>query len=68
MGWINLIFGVRALHNVDKYYANVINDIADFVEPTTTKDIITNETILTQYIIKQVLEGFGGKCEAAVQK
>ena len=68
MGWINLIFGVRALHNVDKYYANVINDIADFVEPTTTKDIITNETILTQYIIKQGLKGFGQKGESEVRK
>ena len=34
MGWINLIMGSRALHNVSKAYANVFNSITTFVEPT----------------------------------
>ena len=48
MGYNNLIFGSRALHNVAKTYANVVNYIATFVEPTPQTNIITNETILTQ--------------------
>ena len=53
MGWRNLIFGSHALHNVAKVYVNVVNDIVTFVEPTPPTNIITNETILTRYIIKQ---------------
>ena len=66
--WSKLIVGSCALHNAAMTYANVINTIANFVENTPPKKIITNETILTQYIIKKVLQIFRQKCEAAVQK
>ena len=59
MGWINLIVGSCSLHDVTKTYANVVNDIATFVEPTQQTNIITNDTILTQYSIKQRLKFFG---------
>ena len=55
MGWSNLIVGYHDLHNVSKAYVNVVNTIATFVEPTTPNNIITKETILTQYSIKQGL-------------
>ena len=50
MGCNNLIVGSLALHNVEKIYANVVNYIAIFL-PTPQTNIITNETILTQYSI-----------------
>ena len=53
MGRNNLIFGSHALHNIAKAYVNVINYITTFVEPNLPTNIITNETILTQYSIKQ---------------
>ena len=59
MGWNNLIFGSNELHSVAKFYINVLNAITSFVKPTPTTNIITNDTILTQYIIKQVLKVFG---------
>ena len=42
MGWINLIFYERDLHNVAKAYVNVVNAIATFFEPTTPSKIIKN--------------------------
>ena len=68
MGWINLIVGSNELHSVAKSYVNIVNNIATFVKPNPPTNIITNDTILTQYIIKQGLEVFGKKSEAAVQK
>ena len=49
VGWSNLIFGARALHNVAMAYVNVINVIDTFVGPNLSTNIITNENILTQY-------------------
>ena len=40
------------------FYANVINSIATFVEPTSPTNIITNVTILIQFSIKQGLKVF----------
>ena len=42
MGWNNQGVGSHALQNVEKAYANVVNDISTFVEPTTPTDITTN--------------------------
>ena len=61
MGWNNLIFGSHAIHIVEKSDVNVVNDIAAIFEPTPPTNIITNETILTQYIIKQVIKVLGFK-------
>ena len=63
MGWINMIFGACALHNVATAYVNVINTTANFVEPTTPINLITNKTILTQYSIMQGLKIFGKKAK-----
>ena len=60
--WINLVTGSRTLHNT----ANALNAITNFVELTPPTNIITNETILTQYNIKQGLQIFGNKGKAAV--
>ena len=68
MGWNNLIFGSNKIHSVAKSYVNVVNTITYSVKPTPTTNIITNETILTQYSIKQGVKVFGKKVEAAVQK
>ena len=51
MGWNNLIVGSHDLQSVVKSYVKVVNDIAAFVEPTPSTNIITNENILNQYII-----------------
>ena len=67
-GQNNLIVGSNEIHSVAKYYINVVNNINFFVKPTPPTNIITNETILTQYIIKQGLKVFGNKGEAAVRK
>ena len=64
----NLIDGARSLHNFSKSYANTVNDITIFIEPTTPTNIITNETILIQYSIKQVLNFLGGGIKSALQK
>ena len=62
MVWINLIVGYHALHNVSNY-------IATFFEPTSPTNIITNETIITQYSIKQVINIWRGvKGDALVKK
>ena len=68
IGWNNLIFGSNELHSVTKAYINVINAITYFSGPKPPTNIITNETILTQYIIKQVLKFLGKKGEDAVWK
>ena len=68
MGWINLIVGAHALHNFAKAYANITNDTTTFVEPNPPTNIITNESFLTQYSIKQGLKVFAQKGEASVQK
>ena len=68
MVWNNLIVVSNEIHSVAKAYFNVVNAITSFVKPTTPTNIITNETILTQYSIKQGLKVFGKKVEAAVQK
>ena len=68
MGWNNLIVGSNEIHGVAKAYVNVVNAITSFVKPTPPTNIITNETILNQYSIKQGIKVFGKKGEAAVQK
>ena len=68
MGWNNLIVGSNELHSVEKSYINVVNAITYFVKPTQPTNIITNDTILTQYIFKQGLKVFGKKGEAAARK
>ena len=49
IGWINLIVGAWSLHNILKAY---VNAITNFVEPNPPTNIVTNDTILTQYSIK----------------
>ena len=68
MGWNNLIFGSNEIHSVAKDYINVVNAITYFVKSKPPTNIITNETILTQCSINQVLKVFGKKGEAEVQK
>ena len=55
----NLIVCACALHNTTKFYVNVVNAIATILETSTSTNIITNETTLTQYSIKQGLKVFG---------
>ena len=68
MWWSNLFLGYHALHNVAKAYVNFFNYISTFVEPITPTNIIKNETILNQYIIKQGLKVFEKEGEVAVLK
>ena len=68
MGWNNIIVGSNEMHSVAKAYINVVNAITSFVKPTPPTNIITNETILTQYSIEQGLKVFGKKGEAEVRK
>ena len=68
MGWNNLILGPDELHSVTKDYINDVNAINYFVKPKPTTDILTNKTILTQYIINQGLKVFGNKGKFAVWK
>ena len=68
MGWNNIIVVSNEIHSVAKAYVNVVNTITYFVKPTPPTNIITNETILTQYSIKLGLNEFGKKFEAAVKK
>ena len=67
MVWSNNIFGDHVLHNFVKAYVNVFNAITTFVEPTPPTNIITNETILTQYITKQGIKFIGQKLKVSVQ-
>ena len=64
----NLVVDFHALNSVAEAYVNVINATVTFFEPTPPTNIITNETILTQYSIKQGLNMFGEKGEVEVQK
>ena len=64
----NLIIGSNEIHSVAKAYVNFVNAITYFVKPTPPTNIITNKTILIQYIINQGLKVFGKKGEAAVRK
>ena len=66
MVWKNLIVSSNEIHSVAKAYVNVVNAITSFVKPTPPINIITNETILTQYSINQGLKFFVNKGEAAV--
>ena len=66
--WNNLIAGSNELHSVSKAYINVVDYIIYFGKLTPLTNIITNETILTQYSINRGLNVFGNKVEAAVQK
>ena len=66
MGWNNLIVGSNEIHSVTKAYISLVNAITYFVKPTPPTNIITNETILTQYSIKQGIKVFGKKGDAAV--
>ena len=68
MGWSNLIFGALALHNVVMAHFNFVNAVANFVEPNTPTNIITDDTILKQYSINKGLQAFGDNGEASVQK
>ena len=68
MGWNNLIVGSNELHSVSKACVNVVNAVDNFVKPNPTTNIITNETILAEYSINQVLKVFGKKCEGSLQK
>ena len=62
IGSMNLIFGSHALiHNIVKAFVNVVNATSTFFGPTPPTNIVKNETILTQYIIKQGPKVFGKK-------
>ena len=61
MGWTNLIVGSHDLHNVVKAYVNMVNATITFFEPTPQTNIITHETRLKQYSIKQGLKVFEKK-------
>ena len=63
-----LIYVSHTLHSVVNAYANVVNTILTFVDTTPTTNIITNETILAQYNIIQLLKVFVKKVKAAVWK
>ena len=64
----NIIVSFNELHSVLKAYVNVVNAIVNFVKPTPPTIIITNETIMTKYSIKQGIKVSGKKEEAAVRK
>ena len=68
MGWNNLIVGSNELHSDEKAYINVVNAITSFLKLTPPTNIITNKTIMTQYIIKNGPKVFGKKGEGAVWK
>ena len=68
MIWKNIIVGSNEIHSVAKSYVNVVNAIDYFIKPTPPTNIIINNTILTQYNIKQGIKVFGKKVEAAVRK
>ena len=68
MGWNNLIVGYNEIQSVAKAFVNVVNAITSFVKPTPPTNTIANETILTQYSIKQGRKVFGKKGKYALQK
>ena len=63
-----MIYGSHDLQNVAKAYVNIVNAIAAFIDPTPPTNIIKNDTIMTQYSIKQGIKFFSKKYEAAVEK
>ena len=64
----NLIVISNELHIFAKSYINIVNSINYFFKPTPTTNIITNKTILNQYILRPGLKVFGKKVEAVLQK
>ena len=68
MGWRNLTVGARSIHDISMAYINVVKSIATFVEPNPPTNINTNETILTQFNINQVLKIFIQKGKLVVKK
>ena len=68
MIWNNLIVGSNELHRIVKYHLNVPDAISTFVKADPPTNIITDDTILTQYSSNQGLEVFGKKDESVVQK
>ena len=42
MGWNDLIFGSHSLQSVAKAYADAVNYISTFIEPTPPTNIIKN--------------------------
>ena len=68
MGWNYITLRSNELHIFSKSYVKVVNNVATFVKPAPPTIIVTNETILVQYSIKQGLKVFVKKGEAAVQK
>ena len=58
MEYNNLVVGSHTIYNFTKDYINVLNDIFTFIDTTPPTNIITNETILTQYIIRQEIKVF----------
>ena len=60
-------FGSNELHIVAKAYVNVVNVIDILFKPTPQTNIVTKDTVLTQYRINQGLKVFGIKVKAAVQ-
>ena len=63
-----IIIGSNEIHSVEKSYVRVVNDIFTFVKPTPPTNIISNKTILVQYITEYGLKVFVKKVEDAVQK
>ena len=61
MIWKNITVDYHVIHSVAKAHIIVFNDISTFFEPTSPTNIMTNETILTQYRVKQGLRVFGKK-------
>ena len=58
MEWNNLIFGSNELHSIERAYVNVVNAISFLFKTTPPTNIITNNTILTQYSIKHGIKLF----------
>ena len=64
----NITVGSNELKSVAKAYVNIVNAIDTFFKPTPPTNIITNETILTQYSIKKGLNVFSKKGKASVRR
>ena len=61
MIYSNMIVYSYALQSVAKSYVIIVKDISTFFEPIPRTNIITNETILKQYSIRQGIKVFGKK-------
>ena len=68
MGWNNLIFGPNKVYIISKAYAKIVNTIDNFSNSNPPTNIITNDTIPTQYSINQGLKVSVNKGESVVQK